>query len=264
MERVEGVRGRREKPWGLMGCLASPALRLLLHFIVRRIRLGYEKSIGRPGAQREGREASQNVSPTSCVRAFTPRVDPRTDLSRMPLVCGIAGIIGRIDDGNQSALRRMGAAMAHRGPDGEQAWISPADSDGMGCLFLHRRLAILDLTDFAAQPMVDPVKHHVIVFNGEIYNYNLLRDELVAAGEKFESTGDTAVMLRALALWARAPSSASAECSPSACGTPTPANSRSAAIPSASNPSTSAKIPIRMEIGGSHSPPKFAPSSPRV
>ena len=98
----------------------------------------------------------------------------------------------------------MGAAMAHRGPDGEQAWISPADSDGMGCLFLHRRLAILDLTDFAAQPMVDPVKHHVIVFNGEIYNYNLLRDELVAAGEKFESTGDTAVMLRALALWGRA------------------------------------------------------------
>lgn len=116
-------------------------------------------------------------------------------------MCGIAGIIGRIDNTNQGALRRMGTAMCHRGPDGEQSWISPADSEGMGCLLLHRRLAILDLTDFAAQPMVDPVKKHVIVFNGEIYNYNLLRDELVAAGEKFESTGDTAVMLRALALW---------------------------------------------------------------
>ena len=116
-------------------------------------------------------------------------------------MCGIAGIIGRIDDANQAALRRMGAAMAHRGPDGEQTWIGPADSDGMGCLLLHRRLAILDLTSCADQPMVDPVKRQVIVFNGEIYNYNLLRDELVAAGEKFESTGDTAVMLRALALW---------------------------------------------------------------
>jgi asparagine synthase (glutamine-hydrolysing) len=116
-------------------------------------------------------------------------------------VCGIAGIIGRIDESNQSALRRMGTAMAHRGPDEEQSWTSPPDSEGMGCLLLHRRLAILDLTDFAAQPMVDSVKHHVIVFNGEIYNYKLLRDELVAAGETFASTGDTAVMLRALALW---------------------------------------------------------------
>jgi len=120
-------------------------------------------------------------------------------------VCGIAGIIGRIDDANQAALRKMGTAMCHRGPDGENIWISPpnesqTDESQNGCLLLHRRLAILDLTDFAAQPMVDPVKHHVIVFNGEIYNYAILRDELLAAGEKFESTGDTAVMLRALAL----------------------------------------------------------------
>src|SRR5579872_2288330 len=115
-------------------------------------------------------------------------------------MCGIAGIIGQTSDANQAALRRMGAAMCHRGPDGERSWISPPDSSGNGCLFLHRRLAILDLTDFAAQPMVDPVKNHVIVFNGDIYNYNLLRDDLVAAGEKFESTGDTAVMLRSLVI----------------------------------------------------------------
>src|SRR5580700_376442 len=116
-------------------------------------------------------------------------------------VCGIAGILGRIDDANKSALRRMGTAMTHRGPNGEQTWISPPDSNGLGCLLLHRRLAILDLTDFAAQPMVDPARNHVIVFNGEIYNFSLLRDELVAAGEKFDSTGDTAVLLRVLALW---------------------------------------------------------------
>jgi asparagine synthase (glutamine-hydrolysing) len=106
-----------------------------------------------------------------------------------------------VDDSNAAALKRMGTAMSHRGPDGERTWISPADKDGLGCLFLHRRLAILDLTDFAAQPMVDPSRHYVIVFNGEIYNYNILRAELVAGGEKFDSTGDTAVMLRALALW---------------------------------------------------------------
>jgi asparagine synthase (glutamine-hydrolysing) len=105
------------------------------------------------------------------------------------------------NDANRSALERMGAAMRHRGPDGERTWVSPPDREGLGCLFLHRRLAILDLTDFAAQPMVDPARNHVIVFNGEIYNYNMLRDELVAAGENFDSTGDTAVMLRALALW---------------------------------------------------------------
>jgi asparagine synthase (glutamine-hydrolysing) len=115
-------------------------------------------------------------------------------------VCGIAGIIGQVDDTNRDALRRMGAAMCHRGPDGEGTWVSPPDSSGLGCLLLHRRLKILDLTELAAQPMVDPARKHVIVFNGEIYNYTVLRDELVAAGEKFESTGDTAVMLRALAI----------------------------------------------------------------
>jgi len=116
-------------------------------------------------------------------------------------MCGIAGIIGQVDERNEAALKRMGAAMCHRGPDGERSWISPPDADGLGCLLLHRRLAILDLTDFAAQPMVDPATQHVIVFNGEIYNYNILREELIARGESFESTGDTAVMLRALALW---------------------------------------------------------------
>lgn len=95
----------------------------------------------------------------------------------------------------------MGAAMTHRGPDGEHVWISPPDRDGIGCLLLHRRLAILDLTDRAAQPMVDPATSHAIVFNGEIYNYKILRDELLAAGEKFDSSGDTAVLLRALAIW---------------------------------------------------------------
>src|SRR5262249_37748606 len=59
---------------------------------------------------------------------------------------------------------------------------------------------ILDLTPAAAQPMVDAVTGHVLIFNGEIYNYIELRNRLAAAGQTFQSTGDTAVMLRDLSL----------------------------------------------------------------
>ncbi len=65
-------------------------------------------------------------------------------------------------------------------------------------MLAHRRLAILDLSPAGAQPMIDPVTGDVIVFNGEIYNYLELRDRLAAEGHSFQSTGDTAVMLRAL------------------------------------------------------------------
>jgi asparagine synthase (glutamine-hydrolysing) len=67
-------------------------------------------------------------------------------------------------------------------------------------LLAHRRLSILDLSDAGTQPMVDPATGHVIVFNGEIYNFGDLRQRLVSEGQQFESTGDTAVMLRALAM----------------------------------------------------------------
>lgn len=113
-------------------------------------------------------------------------------------MCGIAGIIGRLDDGNRTALRRMSAAMAHRGPDAAGTWESAPDARGRGVLLAHRRLAILDLSDAGAQPMVDPASGDVVTYNGEIYNYVELRDRLAAAGHRFRSTGDTAVMLRAL------------------------------------------------------------------
>src|SRR2546430_11374192 len=114
-------------------------------------------------------------------------------------MCGIAGIIGRIGDRNRAALKRMSDAMIHRGPDGQGMWESTPDARGFGALLAHRRLAILDLSPAGAQPMVDPVAGHVIVFNGEIYNFQELRDRLLAAGERFESTGDTQVMLRMIA-----------------------------------------------------------------
>lgn len=115
-------------------------------------------------------------------------------------MCGIAGIIGRLDEPNRAALSRMARAMAHRGPDGEGLWFSPADAAGNGCMLAHRRLSILDLSTAASQPMTDARGGQTIVFNGEIYNYVALRQELLAAGESFHSTGDTEVMLRLLAV----------------------------------------------------------------
>lgn len=113
-------------------------------------------------------------------------------------MCGIAGILGRVNEANQAALRRMGAALAHRGPDADGFWTSTPDARGYGCLLAHRRLAILDLTTAAAQPMTDP-RGQTIIFNGEIYNYQDLRRDLAAEGQTFGSSGDTEVLLRLLA-----------------------------------------------------------------
>jgi asparagine synthase (glutamine-hydrolysing) len=115
-------------------------------------------------------------------------------------MCGIAGLIGRVDDGNRAALRRMSEALAHRGPDAAGFWELTSGEDGWGLLLGHRRLSILDLSPAGAQPMVDATSGDVIVQNGEIYNYIELRQQLRAAGQEFQSSGDTAVMLRALSL----------------------------------------------------------------
>src|SRR6476469_2286878 len=104
-------------------------------------------------------------------------------------MCGIAGIIGRVDDANRAALERMSRALHHRGPDAAGLWNSQPDAGGVGCMLAFRRLAILDLTDCANQPMVDARSGQAIVFNGEIYNYRALRDDLSRTGETFHSTG---------------------------------------------------------------------------
>ena len=116
-------------------------------------------------------------------------------------MCGIAGIIGRLDGDNLAALERMSRAMVHRGPDDSGTWISAPDSRGWGALLGFRRLSILDLSPAGAQPMVDPLTGHVVVFNGEIYNFGELRQRLVAEVQELRSTGDTAVLLRALGLY---------------------------------------------------------------
>ena len=96
----------------------------------------------------------------------------------------------------------MTDALAHRGPDGAGTWESSQASDGVGCMLGHRRLSIIDLSSAADQPMTDGTGGHnrAIVFNGEIYNFKDLRRDLEQSGESFQSSGDTAVLLRLLAL----------------------------------------------------------------
>jgi asparagine synthase (glutamine-hydrolysing) len=111
-------------------------------------------------------------------------------------MCGIAGqyCFDR-DIPDTGLLSRMSERLAHRGPDGEGTYI-----DGKIGL-VHRRLAIIDLTEDGRQPMENEDGSLRLVFNGEIYNYRELRDELLAAGHQFRSQSDTEVILHAYEEW---------------------------------------------------------------
>ena len=148
--------------------------------------------------------------------------------------------------------------MAHRGPDASGTWVSAPDSRGWGALLAHRRLSILDLSPAGAQPMVDPVTGHVIVFNGEIYNFRELRRRLEAEGQELRSTGDTAVMLRALGLHGPGAVSWFRGMFAFAAGTPRSAGSCWPGIPWESSLSTWRGRRIRMRAGRWSSPRSFA------
>jgi asparagine synthase (glutamine-hydrolysing) len=109
-------------------------------------------------------------------------------------MCGIAGIFayGSGAEGVDCAeLIRMRDRMESRGPDGSGKWISTDERVGLA----HRRLSIIDLSERAAQPMQSVDGKHIIVFNGEIYNYRALRCELEAEGCVFRTDSDTEVLL---------------------------------------------------------------------
>ena len=111
-------------------------------------------------------------------------------------MCGICGEI-RFDNTvpDRARIQRMTDRLARRGPDSEGCYINA--NAGLG----HRRLAIIDLSDRAAQPMVDEQNSLALVFNGTIYNYPELREQLIAKGHRFKSSGDTEVILKAYAEW---------------------------------------------------------------
>jgi asparagine synthase (glutamine-hydrolysing) len=111
-------------------------------------------------------------------------------------MCGIAGIFHR--DGAPASITTLTAMtdiIAHRGPDGQGHYCD--GPIGLG----HRRLSIIDLTDAARQPMETPDGRFVLTYNGEIYNFKELKVELSARGHRFNSTGDSEVLLHAFAEW---------------------------------------------------------------
>lgn len=109
-------------------------------------------------------------------------------------MCGIVGFVG---EHKPDVLAAMTRALAHRGPDGEGAFVDPAAGLHLG----HRRLAILDIAG-GVQPMWDAERRCVIVFNGQIYNHAELRRELEAAGRRFLTDhSDTEVILQAYLAW---------------------------------------------------------------
>ena len=115
-------------------------------------------------------------------------------------MCGIAGIISpHAQAVSGELLKQMTGVLAHRGPDGEAYWINPSAQAGLG----HRRLAIIDLSEAAAQPM-HYLGRYTIVYNGEIYNYIELRELLQKSGYSFSTRSDTEVLMAAYDCWAAA------------------------------------------------------------
>ena len=110
-------------------------------------------------------------------------------------MCGIAGFVSNRDDKNK-ILKNMTDRIAHRGPDNEGFYIDEDVALG------HRRLAIIDLST-GNQPMYSDDNRYVIIFNGEIYNYQSLKEELIKEGFEFKSTSDTEVLLKGYIKWGK-------------------------------------------------------------
>src|SRR5450759_1486622 len=118
-------------------------------------------------------------------------------------MCGIAGFF---DFASQSSMdealervRTMAATILHRGPDDRGEWIDPQSGIALG----FRRLSIIDLSSAGHQPMQSASGRYVIIFNGEVYNFEAIRGELVVAGTAppFRGHSDTEVILAAIEAW---------------------------------------------------------------
>ena len=115
-------------------------------------------------------------------------------------MCGIAGFADFKKRSGEEIVKAMACAVPHRGPDGQGEYFSehPSAAIGLG----HRRLSIIDLSTSANQPMHYNGLH--LIFNGEIYNYNEIRDRLIALGHQFANHSDTEVILHGWEEWGEA------------------------------------------------------------
>jgi len=110
-------------------------------------------------------------------------------------MCGIVGIVGE-QKNKKELIKKMADRISHRGPDAENYFVDKQVALG------HRRLSIIDL-EFGIQPMFNENKSLVIVFNGEIYNYKELQEELKKEGHKFETNSDTEVIIHGYETWGK-------------------------------------------------------------
>jgi asparagine synthase (glutamine-hydrolysing) len=116
-------------------------------------------------------------------------------------MCGITGFwdtsIEMSADRLRSIVTSMSDAILHRGPDSGGAWVDESTGIALG----HRRLAIVDLSPEGHQPMTSSNERYTIVFNGEVYNFVALREELLPLGYSFRGHSDTEIMLAAFNEW---------------------------------------------------------------
>ena len=113
-------------------------------------------------------------------------------------MCGIAGIAAKCAI-NDDAVRAMMARMGHRGPDAKGIW----HAQDHQVVFGHTRLAVIDISNGGAQPMLDPTGQVALVYNGEIYNYREIAGRLRSEGIALHSDSDTEVLLQAYIRWGR-------------------------------------------------------------
>lgn len=109
-------------------------------------------------------------------------------------MCGITGVIA-LNNVNKGIVEKMTNVISHRGPDGEGFFY------GDNYVFGHRRLSIIDLSEAGKQPMTYLESRYIITFNGEIYNYLELKDELECNGYKFKTNTDTEVIMASYDFW---------------------------------------------------------------
>ena len=112
-------------------------------------------------------------------------------------MCGIAGLLDRHSEKLLPVIRRMVNALHHRGPDASGTWVDERNGLALG----HARLSIIDLSSEGSQPMVSASGRYVLTYNGEVYNFQEIRRELVSRGHAFRGRSDTEVLLAAFDDW---------------------------------------------------------------
>lgn len=115
-------------------------------------------------------------------------------------MCGVFGFWSEQHKVTEKKVQDCINKIHHRGPDGDGVWISSDETLGFG----HKRLAIIDLSHGADQPMKlskSPTDEKILVYNGEVYNYKEIKDQLLKEGRTFQTHSDTEVLLHALDLW---------------------------------------------------------------